>query len=109
MTNNEHPGAIEGNRIAWVGPMDEAPAAARHPQVEMIDARRSIVTDLDNIEADVAILGIPFSDPYTMDEARNDSANNRGLEPGGCGSIGNRGHQIGFDRCPNYSSESTDR
>jgi 5-methylthioadenosine/S-adenosylhomocysteine deaminase len=34
---------IEGNRIAWVGPMDEAPAAARHPRVEVIDAGRSIV------------------------------------------------------------------
>jgi 5-methylthioadenosine/S-adenosylhomocysteine deaminase len=34
---------IEGNRIAWVGPMDEVPVAARRPQVEVIDARRSIV------------------------------------------------------------------
>ncbi len=34
-----------------------------------------IVTDLDNIEADVAILGIPFSDPYTMDEVTNDQTN----------------------------------
>jgi 5-methylthioadenosine/S-adenosylhomocysteine deaminase len=34
---------IEENRIDWVGPMDEAPAAARHPQVEAIDASRSIV------------------------------------------------------------------
>ena len=34
---------IEGNRIAWVGLMDEAPAAARRSQVEVIDASRSIV------------------------------------------------------------------
>ena len=34
---------IEEDRIAWVGPMDEAPAAARRPQVEVIDASRSIV------------------------------------------------------------------
>ena len=34
---------IEEDRIAWVGRMDEAPAAARRPQVEVIDARRSIV------------------------------------------------------------------
>jgi len=34
---------IEGDRIAWVGPADEAPEAARDPEVEVIDARRSIV------------------------------------------------------------------
>ena len=34
---------IEENRIAWIGPIDAAPAAARHPSVEAIDASRSIV------------------------------------------------------------------
>ena len=34
---------IEEDRIAWVGPMDAAPEAARLPEVETIDARRSIV------------------------------------------------------------------
>ncbi len=31
---------IEGNRIAWVGPMDQVPAAVMHPQVETIYASR---------------------------------------------------------------------
>ena len=34
-----------------------------------------IVTDLDNVSADVAILGIPFSDPYSMEEVTNDQTN----------------------------------
>ena len=34
-----------------------------------------IVTDLDNLSAHVAILGIPFSDPYTMEEVTNDQTN----------------------------------
>ena len=34
-----------------------------------------IVTDLDNLEADIAILGIPFGDPYSMAEASNDQCN----------------------------------
>ena len=34
-----------------------------------------IVTDLDNIDADIAILGIPFGDPYSMGEASNDQCN----------------------------------
>ncbi len=34
---------IEGDRIAWVGPAEEAPEAARGARVEVIDARRSIV------------------------------------------------------------------
>ena len=34
-----------------------------------------IVNDLDNIEADVAILGIPFGDPYSMEEVTNDQSN----------------------------------
>jgi agmatinase len=34
-----------------------------------------IVLDLDEIEADVAILGIPYSDPYTIDEVTNDQTN----------------------------------
>ena len=29
-----------------------------------------IVTDLDNLDADIAILGIPFGDPYSMSESR---------------------------------------
>ena len=33
-----------------------------------------IETDLDNLNADVAILGIPFGDPYSMGEASNDQA-----------------------------------
>ena len=34
-----------------------------------------IVTDLDNMDADIAILGIPFGDPYSMGEASNDQCN----------------------------------
>ena len=34
-----------------------------------------IVTDLDNLEADIAFLGIPFGDPYSMGEASNDQSN----------------------------------
>jgi 5-methylthioadenosine/S-adenosylhomocysteine deaminase len=39
------PGAIliAGDRIVWVGPMNEAPEAARYPEVEVIDASRAIV------------------------------------------------------------------
>ena len=33
-----------------------------------------VVTDLDNLDADIAILGIPFGDPYSMAEASNDQA-----------------------------------
>ena len=33
-----------------------------------------IETNLDNLNADVAILGIPFGDPYSMGEASNDQA-----------------------------------
>ena len=32
-------------------------------------------TDLDRLDADVAILGLPFSDPYTMEEVTNDQTN----------------------------------
>ena len=35
-----------------------------------------IVTDLDNLDADIAILGIPFGDPYSMSEASNDQCPN---------------------------------
>ena len=31
-----------------------------------------IVSDLDNFDADIAFLGIPFGDPYSMGEASND-------------------------------------
>ena len=31
-----------------------------------------LVTDLDNLDADIAILGIPFGDPYSMGEESND-------------------------------------
>lgn len=34
-----------------------------------------IVTNLDALEADIAILGIPFGDPYSMGEASNDQSN----------------------------------
>ncbi len=34
-----------------------------------------IVTDLDKLDADIAILGIPYGDPYTMDDASNDQVN----------------------------------
>lgn len=34
-----------------------------------------IVTDFDNLDADVGIIGIPFSDPYTMEEMTNDQTN----------------------------------
>jgi|TARA_B110000881_G_C18602205_1_gene536296 agmatinase len=33
-----------------------------------------IETDLDNLNADIAIIGIPFGDPYSMGEASNDQA-----------------------------------
>ena len=33
-----------------------------------------IVTDLDNFEADIAFLGIPFGDPYSMAEVSNDQS-----------------------------------
>ncbi len=34
-----------------------------------------ICTDLDTLNADIAILGIPYGDPYSMDEASNDQVN----------------------------------
>ena len=34
-----------------------------------------IVSDLDNFKADIAIIGIPFGDPYSMGEASNDQSN----------------------------------
>ena len=34
-----------------------------------------IVTDLDGFSADVAILGIPYGDPYSIDEVTNDQTN----------------------------------
>ena len=34
-----------------------------------------IVNDLDNFKADIAIIGIPFGDPYSMGEASNDQSN----------------------------------
>ena len=34
-----------------------------------------IVTDLDNIDAHVAILGLPYGSPYTMDDVTNDQTN----------------------------------
>ena len=34
-----------------------------------------IVSDLDNFKADIAFLGIPFGDPYSMSEASNDQCN----------------------------------
>ena len=34
-----------------------------------------IITDLDNLDADIAILGIPFGDPYSMGEVSNDQSN----------------------------------
>lgn len=34
-----------------------------------------IVTDLDSLDADIAILGIPYGDPYSMDEVSNDQVN----------------------------------
>ena len=33
-----------------------------------------IETNLDNLNADIAIIGIPFGDPYSMGEASNDQA-----------------------------------
>jgi len=32
-------------------------------------------TDLETLQADVALLGIPYGDPYTMDEVTNDQTN----------------------------------
>ena len=34
-----------------------------------------IVTDLDNFKADIAIVGIPYGAPYSMDEVSNDQIN----------------------------------
>jgi agmatinase len=34
-----------------------------------------LCTEIDSIEADVAILGIPYGDPYSMDEVTNDQTN----------------------------------
>lgn len=34
-----------------------------------------IVTDLDALRADIAILGIPYGDPYSIDEVTNDQTN----------------------------------
>ena len=34
-----------------------------------------IINDLDNFKADVAFLGIPFGEPYSMGEASNDQSN----------------------------------
>ena len=34
-----------------------------------------IINDLENFKADVAFLGIPFGDPYSMGEASNDQSN----------------------------------
>lgn len=34
-----------------------------------------LCTDLDSLEADVAILGLPFGDPYRMEEVTNDQTN----------------------------------
>ena len=34
-----------------------------------------LCTELDNLNADVAILGIPYGDPYSMDEVTNDQTN----------------------------------
>ena len=34
-----------------------------------------LCTELDSLEADVAILGIPYGDPYSMDEVTNDQTN----------------------------------
>ena len=34
-----------------------------------------IVTDFDALDADIAILGIPYSDPYSIEEVTNDQSN----------------------------------
>jgi agmatinase len=34
-----------------------------------------LCTEIDSLEADVAILGIPYGDPYSLDEVTNDSTN----------------------------------
>ena len=34
-----------------------------------------IVTDFNELEADIGIIGIPFSDPYSMEEVTNDQTN----------------------------------
>ncbi|HUK07037.1 MAG TPA: agmatinase [Stellaceae bacterium] len=34
--------------------------------------RAPVITDLDALQADVAILGIPYGDPYSIDEVTND-------------------------------------
>ena len=34
-----------------------------------------LCTELDALEADIAILGIPYGYPYSMDEVTNDQAN----------------------------------
>jgi agmatinase len=34
-----------------------------------------IVTDLESLNADIAILGVPYSDPYSIDQVTNDQTN----------------------------------
>ena len=34
-----------------------------------------IIENLDDFKADIAFLGIPFGDPYSMREASNDQSN----------------------------------
>ena len=34
-----------------------------------------IVLDLDTLEADIAIIGVPYADPYTIDDVSNDQTN----------------------------------
>lgn len=45
----------------------------RKPRLSFMDF--DIVTDLDKLAADIAILGIPYGDPYSMDEVTNDQTN----------------------------------
>ena len=35
----------------------------------------SLCTELDTLEADLAVLGIPYGDPYNMGEVTNDQSN----------------------------------
>ena len=53
------------------------------PQILTVPPRRArqsfmdfdIVLDLDSLDANVAILGVPYSDPYSIDQVTNDQTN----------------------------------
>ncbi|MFT5503155.1 MAG: agmatinase [Gammaproteobacteria bacterium] len=45
----------------------------RTPRQSFMDLE--IALDLERLEADIAILGLPYGDPYSIDEVSNDQSN----------------------------------